>query len=145
MAGRAAAKIRAFFDEGTNTVSYLVADPATMRAAVIDPVLDFDLPSGEADVRSAQAMLAAAKAEGLTIEWVLETHAHADHLSAAPFIKAETGAQSVIRDATELVAQVPAWLQADHDALTAKVLRKPERAEIAAPVQEQLIVELYSK
>jgi small subunit ribosomal protein S4 len=60
-------------------------------------------------------------------------------------IKAETGAQSVIRDATELVAQVPAWLQADHDALTAKVLRKPERAEIAAPVQEQLIVELYSK
>src|SRR6266545_1003372 len=60
-------------------------------------------------------------------------------------VKAETGAQQVIRDATELTAQVPAWLQADHDALTAKVLRKPERAEIAAPVQEQLIVELYSK
>ena len=60
-------------------------------------------------------------------------------------IKAGTGAETVIRDATELVAQVPAWLQADHDALTAKVLRKPERAEIAAPVQEQLIVELYSK
>ena len=54
-------------------------------------------------------------------------------------------AEQVIRDATELVAQVPAWLQADHDQLTAKVLRKPERAEIAAPVQEQLIVELYSK
>src|SRR5919112_1423680 len=54
-------------------------------------------------------------------------------------IKAETGANQVIRDATELVAQVPAWLQADHDQLTAKVLRKPERAEIAAPVQEQLI------
>src|SRR6187549_2190396 len=53
--------------------------------------------------------------------------------------------EQVIRDATELVAQVPAWLQADHDQLTAKVLRKPERAEIAAPVQEQLIVELYSK
>jgi len=60
-------------------------------------------------------------------------------------IKFETGANQVIRDATELVAQVPAWLQADHDQLTAKVLRKPERAEIAAPVQEQLIVELYSK
>ena len=60
-------------------------------------------------------------------------------------VKAETGAEGVIRDATELVAQVPAWLQADHDSLTAKVLRKPERAEIAAPVQEQLIVELYSK
>src|ERR671925_2372305 len=60
-------------------------------------------------------------------------------------LNASNGAQQVIRDATELVAQVPAWLQADHDALTAKVLRKPERAEIAAPVQEQLIVELYSK
>src|ERR687888_1614226 len=60
-------------------------------------------------------------------------------------VKAQTGAEQVIRDATELTAQVPAWLQADHDALTAKVLRKPERDEIAAPVQEQLIVELYSK
>src|ERR671926_1059304 len=55
------------------------------------------------------------------------------------------GAEQVIRDATELTAQVPAWLQADHDSLSARVLRKPERAEIAAPVQEQLIVELYSK
>jgi small subunit ribosomal protein S4 len=60
-------------------------------------------------------------------------------------VKAGTGAEKVIRDATELTAQVPPWLQADHDALTAKVLRKPERREIAAPVQEQLIVELYSK
>src|ERR671928_1077130 len=56
-----------------------------------------------------------------------------------------SGVEQVVRDATELVAQVPAWLQADHDQLTAKVLRRPERAEIAAPVQEQLIVELYSK
>ena len=63
-----------------------------------------------------------------------------DHVQA----RAQTP-RTVIRDATELVAQVPAWLQADHDQLTAKVLRKPERAEIAAPVQEQLIVELYSK
>ena len=58
--------------------------------------------------------------------------------------KAE-GAEQVIRDATELTAQVPAWLQADHDSLSARVLRRPERKEIAAPVQEQLIVELYSK
>ena len=56
-----------------------------------------------------------------------------------------TGTTELIRDATELTAQVPAWLQADHDALTAKVLRKPERREITTPVQEQLIVELYSK
>ena len=60
-------------------------------------------------------------------------------------IKDATSAQQAVREATELVAQVPPWLQADHDSLTAKVLRKPERAEIAAPVQEQLIVELYSK
>ena len=85
--------IRTFFDEPTNTVSYLVWDPATKRGAVIDPVLDFDLPSGEADVRSAEAILAAAREEGVTVEWVLETHAHADHLSAAPFIKQETGAK----------------------------------------------------
>ena len=60
-------------------------------------------------------------------------------------VKVGTGADAVIRDATELTAQVPAWLQADHDALTAKVLRRPERREITTPVQEQLIVELYSK
>jgi glyoxylase-like metal-dependent hydrolase (beta-lactamase superfamily II) len=87
-----ATQIRAFFDEPTSTVSYLVSDPATGRAAVIDPVLDFELASGEADVRSAQAILDAAYQAGLTIDWVLETHAHADHLSAAPFIKAHTGA-----------------------------------------------------
>ncbi|MDJ0642803.1 MAG: MBL fold metallo-hydrolase [Erythrobacter sp.] len=85
--------IRAFFDEPTNTVSYLVWDRATGAGAVIDPVLDFDLPSGEADTRSAEAILAAAEREDVTVEWVLETHAHADHLSAAPMIKARTGAK----------------------------------------------------
>ena len=85
--------IRAFFDEPTNTVSYLVWDRATRIGAVIDPVLDFDLPSGEADTRSAEAILAAADKEGVMVEWVLETHAHADHLSAAPMIKARTGAR----------------------------------------------------
>jgi small subunit ribosomal protein S4 len=60
-------------------------------------------------------------------------------------VKANTPVDQLIRDATELTAQVPAWLQADHESLTAKVLRKPERREITAPVQEQLIVELYSK
>ena len=86
------ARIRAFFDEPTNTISYLVGDPATGIAAVIDPVLDFDLASGEADTRSAERILAFAQAGGWTIAMVLETHAHADHLSAAPFIKARTGA-----------------------------------------------------
>ena len=85
--------IRAFFDEPTNTVSYLVADPTTKKAAIIDPVLDYDHNSGEVDTRSVEAMLNAAEGAGYTIEWVLETHAHADHLSGAPFIKAKTGAK----------------------------------------------------
>lgn len=85
--------IRSFFDEPTNTVSYLVADPATKKAAIIDPVFDYDHNSGEVDTRSVEAMLAATERAGNTIEWVLETHAHADHLSGAPFIKAKTGAK----------------------------------------------------
>ncbi len=91
-AAAGAARIRAFFDEPTNTVSYLVWDPATREGAVIDPVLDWDNRSGEADTRSADAILAAAEAEGVRIAWALETHAHADHLTAAPYIKARTGA-----------------------------------------------------
>ena len=84
--------IEPFFDEPTNTISYLVADPSSGEAAVIDPVLDFDLASGEADTRSAERIVAAAQSHGWRIAMVLETHAHADHLSAAPFIKAKTGA-----------------------------------------------------
>src|SRR5688572_17719786 len=86
-------QISAFFDEPTNTVSYLVADPETRLAAVIDPVLGFDAASGEVDTRSAENILAAAKDQGLSIELALETHAHADHLSAAPLFKARTGAK----------------------------------------------------
>ncbi|HET7681692.1 MAG TPA: MBL fold metallo-hydrolase [Xanthobacteraceae bacterium] len=84
--------IQAFFDEQTNTVSYLVWDPETKEAAAIDPVLDFDHRSGHVSVKSADAMLAAAEKAGLKITRVLETHAHADHLSAAPYIKQKTGA-----------------------------------------------------
>jgi glyoxylase-like metal-dependent hydrolase (beta-lactamase superfamily II) len=84
--------IEAFFDDPTNTISYLVADPVTGEAAVIDPVLDFDLASGKADVRSADRIVATAAERGWRIASVLETHAHADHLSAAPYIKAKTGA-----------------------------------------------------
>lgn len=86
------ATIRAFFDEPTNTVSYLVWDPATKRGAVIDPVLDWDNRSGTADTAFADRILAAAAEEGVAIDWVLETHAHADHLTAAPYIKTKTGA-----------------------------------------------------
>jgi glyoxylase-like metal-dependent hydrolase (beta-lactamase superfamily II) len=85
--------IRAFFDEPTNTVSYLVSDPETKRAAIVDPVLDYDHASGKAATASADAILTAADKDGLTIDWVLETHAHADHLSGAPYIKLKTGAK----------------------------------------------------
>ena len=85
-------EIHAFFDEPTNTVTYLVADPATRQAAVIDPVLDYDPATGAFDTRSAAAVLAEAERLGLTVAWALETHVHADHLSAAPFFKARTGA-----------------------------------------------------
>ena len=85
-------RIRAFFDEATNTVSYLVWDPTTKDGAVIDPVLDWDNRSGETDTASADALIAAAAEAGVTICWALETHAHADHLTAAPYIKARTGA-----------------------------------------------------
>jgi len=86
-------EIRAFFDEPTNTVSYLVWDAASRRGAVIDPVLDYDPASGEVDVGSVDAIVKAAGEAGITLEWVLETHAHADHLSGAPYIKAKTGAR----------------------------------------------------
>ena len=85
--------IQAFFDEPTNTISYLVGDPATGKAAVIDPVLDYDHNSGEVDTRSVQAILEAAARDAWTIVWTLETHAHADHLSGSPYIKAKTGAR----------------------------------------------------
>jgi glyoxylase-like metal-dependent hydrolase (beta-lactamase superfamily II) len=85
--------VRAFFDGATNTVTYLVWDPATKRGAVVDPVLDWDNRSGEASTDSADAVLRAAEAEGVAVEWVLETHVHADHLTAAPYVKARTGAR----------------------------------------------------
>ena len=98
--------IHAFFDEPTNTVSYLVADPETKRAAVIDPVLDYDHKSGKANVKSADAILAKARAEGLTIDCVLETHVHADHLSGAPYIKVKTGAKVAIGERIKEVQKI---------------------------------------
>jgi len=84
--------IRAFFDEATNTISYLVWDEATMKGAVIDPVLDYDQAAGEVDTASVENILAEARKAGIDVMWALETHAHADHLSGAPYIKEATGA-----------------------------------------------------
>ena len=88
--------IHAFFDVPTHTVTYLVIDPATHSAAVIDPVFDYDHASGKSSVESADKVLAKAAQEGCKVELILETHVHADHLSGAPYIKLKTGAAVVI-------------------------------------------------
>lgn len=99
-------QVRAFFDEATFTVSYLVWDPATRYGAVIDSVLDFDPKSGRTAHRSAQVILDAAHKEGVIIDYILETHAHADHLSAAPFLKAQTRAPVAIGEHIKTVQGV---------------------------------------
>lgn len=79
------------FDEATNTVSYVVADPSTRAAAVVDSVLDFDQKSGRTSTASADRIIAMVREHSLTVEWILETHIHADHLSAAPYLKERLG------------------------------------------------------
>jgi glyoxylase-like metal-dependent hydrolase (beta-lactamase superfamily II) len=98
--------VRAFFHEPTFTVSYLVWDPETKRAAIIDSALDFDQKSGRTGTHSAEAILAAVAEEGVEVDWLLETHAHADHLSAAPFLKQSTGAPIVIGENIRTVQKV---------------------------------------
>lgn len=83
--------IQGFHDPATGTVSYAIHDPATRHAAVIDPVLDYDAAAGRTSTRSADRLLAHLREHGLTLQWILETHAHADHLSAAPYLKREAG------------------------------------------------------
>ncbi|TWH76358.1 glyoxylase-like metal-dependent hydrolase (beta-lactamase superfamily II) [Azomonas agilis] len=85
--------VEAFFDPTTFTYSYVVSDPATGHCALIDPVLDYDPASGRTRHDSAERLLAYVKAQGLQVQWLLETHVHADHLSAAPWLKAQLGGQ----------------------------------------------------
>ncbi|NNH64171.1 bifunctional sulfur transferase/dioxygenase Blh [Rhizobium laguerreae] len=91
-----AAHVRAFFEPRTCSVQYVVSDPATKRCAIIDPVLDFDEMSGATGTANADAILAHIESEGLTVEWILDTHPHADHFSAAHYIKGKTGAPTAI-------------------------------------------------
>jgi glyoxylase-like metal-dependent hydrolase (beta-lactamase superfamily II) len=86
-------EVTPFFDEPTNTASYVVRDPLSTRCAVVDSVLDYDAAAGRTATASADAMIDFVRAEGLTLEWILETHVHADHLSAAPYIKERLGGQ----------------------------------------------------
>jgi len=88
--------VRAFFDERTATISYVVSDAATKRAAIIDPVLDYDFKSGHTNTRAADEILAYLRAENLAVQWILETHAHADHLSGARYLQEQVGGQIAI-------------------------------------------------
>jgi glyoxylase-like metal-dependent hydrolase (beta-lactamase superfamily II) len=88
--------VQAFFDPATFTVSYVVHDPATLSAAIVDPVLDFTPRNARTSTRSADAMLGYIREKGLKLDWLLETHAHADHLSASHYLRELTGAPIVI-------------------------------------------------
>lgn len=90
------AVVKAFFDVNTNTASYVVSDPATRAAAIIDSVLDFDSAAGRTGTVSAEAILAYVREEKLSVEWLLETHAHADHLSAAMYLRHMLGGKLAI-------------------------------------------------
>jgi len=97
--------VHGFFDEATNTITYVLRDPAGPGCAVIDSVLDFDYASGRTDTRSADAVIAFIRAEGLDLQWILETHVHADHLSAAPYIQEQLGGQIGIGERITVVQQ----------------------------------------
>ena len=90
------ALIHAFFDPATSTVTHVIADAAAGRAAVIDPVLDYDPKTGRTSTANADALIEWVRAEGLAIDWLLETHAHADHLSAAPYLRQQLGGRIAI-------------------------------------------------
>ena len=102
--------VHAFFESQSFTYSYLVWDPLSKEAAVIDPVLDFDAASGSTSTSSAEQILAKVKEHNLTVQWLLETHVHADHLSAAPFLKRQLGGRiaigSRITEVQQLFAEV---------------------------------------
>lgn len=95
--------VHGFFDEATNTITYVVIEPEGRACAVIDSVLDFDYASGRTDTRSADAVIDFIKTRGLKLEWVLETHVHADHLSAAPYIQERLGGKIGIGDRITVV------------------------------------------
>lgn len=97
--------VHAFFDEATNTITYVVREPEGRACAVIDSVLDFDYASGRTDTRSADAVIEFIRAQDLKLEWVLETHVHADHLSAAPYIQERLGGKIGIGERITVVQE----------------------------------------
>ncbi|MCX7645064.1 MAG: MBL fold metallo-hydrolase [Rhodobacteraceae bacterium] len=99
-------EVTAFFDEATFTVSYVVRDPMSRKAAIIDSVLDFDPASGRTDTRSADRIIAFVRERDYEIEWLLETHVHADHLSAAPYLQEKLGGKLGIGENIVIVQDV---------------------------------------
>jgi glyoxylase-like metal-dependent hydrolase (beta-lactamase superfamily II) len=95
--------IEGHFDPATSTVTWIVADPVTRQAAIVDSVLDYDPKAGRTSTASADAIVARVQALGLSVQWLLETHAHADHLSAAPYLKEKLGGAIVIGEAIRTV------------------------------------------
>jgi len=97
------AHIEAFFDPATFTYSYVVSDPATRRCAIVDSVLDYDPAAGRTSLQNADRLIAYVREQGLQVDWLLETHVHADHLSAAPYLKRELGGQLAIGERITVV------------------------------------------
>jgi len=95
--------VKGFFDAATNTITYVLKDPASQAAAIIDSVLDFDYSSGSTNTESADEVIAYVKAEALEIAWILESHVHADHLSAAPYLQERLGGKIGIGDQITVV------------------------------------------
>ncbi|MEK9860239.1 MAG: MBL fold metallo-hydrolase [Alphaproteobacteria bacterium] len=99
-------EIKAYFDTPTNTVSYLVTDPATKKCAVVDTVLNFDYPSGTISYAQADEIIGDITDQGLTLDWLIETHVHADHLSAAPYIQEKLGGKIMISKEITVVQNI---------------------------------------
>lgn len=98
--------VSGFFDLPTNTISYVVADPATKKCAVIDSLLDFDQASGRTKTDSANKLVEFVRQNDLSCEWIIDTHVHADHLTAAPYIREQLGGKTAIGDKIPIVQQV---------------------------------------
>ena len=96
-------EVHAFFDNATNTVSYVVREPEGRACAIVDSVLDYDPAAGRTDTASADRIIAYVQDNGLRVEWILETHVHADHLSAAPYIQERVGGKIGIGDRITVV------------------------------------------
>ncbi len=96
-------KVFHFFEADTNTYSYVVQDPRSKACAIIDSVLNFDMPSGRATYESADEIVKFVKANGLIVEWIIETHVHADHLSAAPYLQTLLGGKIAIGEHVTIV------------------------------------------